>query len=223
MHLACGELVGRKDICKRCDIPVPRSEITKGWEYTKGMYLQVDPQDLERETTITNIPVVHFTDLRQIDPRYMNGDLHYLAPQKGGEEVFALFIGALALSGQSGVCRYALRGKERYGLLVKHLSLDILCLYGLRFTDEVRKAPDFSPDVHADSSSDEFKLSVELIKKLTKDFDPKQFEDEQAKKIHKYLLAKKDGKSVSLSPTKKSQRDVSIKDALAQSLKVKEK
>lgn len=221
IHANCGELVGRKDVCKGCGETVPRSEILKGWEHTKDEYLEIDPTDLERETTITNIPVVHFTDQAQVDPRYLNGDLHYIAPQKGGEELYGLFVGALIESGKVAVCRYALRGKERYGMLVKHPLLDTLCLYGMRFTDEVRKAPDLSPDGHCDPSSDEFKLSVQLIKKQYQDFDPKQFEDEQSKKIYKYLLDKKAGKKVVSLKSEPQQRDVSIKDTLRQSLKIK--
>src|ERR1700759_552630 len=54
--------------------PVEREDIVKGYEYSKGQYVTVDPDDIKRlrlETTDT-INIVEFVDGEDIEPTYFD-------------------------------------------------------------------------------------------------------------------------------------------------------
>lgn len=218
IHKGCGGLVRQPKRCERCDEFVEKINIAKGWEHTKGEYLVVNPEEVMENTTITSIPIIQFTTLDQIDPRFMKGDVYYVSSQEGGEEMFGLLVGVLSETKKVAICKYVIQSKERIGVMYP-LENNTLCLFGMRYTDEVRES--FVLESYWDKDSDEFKLAEKVINQHTKNFDPKDFEDEQSLRIKLYLEAKKDDKVVPTFTKSILQKTVSIKEQLRKALKSK--
>ena len=89
--------VSYKRFCDTEDTEVPWDEITKGYEYEKGQYIEITDEDIERadvELTKT-IQIMEFVQEDEIDPVYFDKP-YYLEPQKGGERAYALMREALA-------------------------------------------------------------------------------------------------------------------------------
>src|ERR1041385_3961473 len=104
--------VSYKRFCNTENVEVPWDEITRGYEYEKGQYIEITDEDIERadvELTKT-IQIMEFVNEAEIDPLYFDKP-YYLEPQKGGEHAYGLMRGALAKSKKIGVAKVVLKSR----------------------------------------------------------------------------------------------------------------
>src|SRR5579885_1039655 len=82
LHAECNSRINYK---KTCPIhgEVPNSEIVSGYEYSKGQYVVVDPDEVEklRSPDEKAINVDTFVPPDAIDPTYYSGKTYYLVPE----------------------------------------------------------------------------------------------------------------------------------------------
>src|SRR5437868_10749712 len=105
--------VSYKRFCDTEDVEVPWDEITKGYEYEKGQFVEITDEDLDRadvELTKT-IQIMEFVKEEEIDPLFFDKP-YYLEPQKGGERAYALMRDALAQSNRVGIDKVVRKTKE---------------------------------------------------------------------------------------------------------------
>src|SRR5437870_5553162 len=128
--------------------PVEREDIVKGYEYEKGRYVTVDPDDVKRlrlETTDT-IDITEFVE--QIDPIYFDAP-YYLVPDGSvAEEGYRVIREALAQSGKIAVGQVVINGHERI-IAIRPLGAGLLG-NALRYQDEIRKPEDFFDKIKED-------------------------------------------------------------------------
>src|SRR6058998_1784710 len=105
--------VSYKRFCDQEDVEVLWEDLTRGYEYEKGQYVEITDEDLDKadvELTKT-IQVMEFVSESEIDPVYFDKP-YYLEPQKGGERAYALMRDALAHSGKVGIAKVVLKSRE---------------------------------------------------------------------------------------------------------------
>ena len=92
---------------------VPREEMVKGYEFTKGKYVLFTPEELKtiEEKATHSIDITEFVPFEQVDRGYLD-KVYYLGPDKGGDRAYKLLSAALRETGQSAVAKYAARGKQ---------------------------------------------------------------------------------------------------------------
>src|SRR5205823_3427560 len=98
--------VSNKRFCDTEDTEVAWEELTRGYEYEKGQYVEITDEDLDMadvELTKT-IQIQEFVKEEEIDPVYFDKP-YYLEPQKGGERAYALMRDALAQSKKVGIAK----------------------------------------------------------------------------------------------------------------------
>ncbi len=91
-------------VCSADGKPVPWGEIVKGYEYAKGKFVVMTPEDFEHaklEKSKT-IDILDFAKDDEIDPRFFDTP-YYLVPTKGGEKAYALLREALRRTGSVGI------------------------------------------------------------------------------------------------------------------------
>src|SRR5574341_1426496 len=84
--------IGYKKINKKTGKEVPKEDIVRGYEYSKGRYVVVEDEDLKRaspERTQT-VEIRSFADLEEIDPRFFDRPLYLEPTGKGGDKGYAL-------------------------------------------------------------------------------------------------------------------------------------
>src|SRR5213082_494944 len=112
IHEPTGERV-RQQLVVPGTGPVERDEVVKGYEYEKGRYVTVDPDDLKRlrlETTDT-IDITEFVE--DIDPIYFDAP-YYLVPDGSvAEEGYRVIREALRESGKIAIGQVVVGGQER--------------------------------------------------------------------------------------------------------------
>jgi DNA end-binding protein Ku len=197
--------------------PVERDEIVKGYEYEKGHYVTVDPDDIKRlrlETTDT-IDIVEFVD--DIDPIYFDTP-YYLVPDGSvAEEGYRVIRESLRQSGKTAVGRVVINGQERT-VAIRPLGTGLLG-NAVRYADEVRNPEDYFRGIAEDSvDEDQLAIMEQIIKRKTREFDPGEFTDRYQVALRELIDEKLGGKLPPKQPERKPAQIINLMDALKRSL-----
>jgi DNA end-binding protein Ku len=221
IHEPTGERV-RQQLVVPGTGPVERDEVVKGYEYEKGRYVTVDPDDLKRlrlETTDT-IDITEFVD--NVDPIYFDAP-YYLVPDGSvAEEGYRVIREALRDSGKIAIGQVVVGGQERI-VAIRPLDTGLLA-NSLRYEDEIRKPEDFFNTIAADSvDDDELAMMEQIIKRKTRKFEPGKFVDHYQTAVRELINKKLEGKLPDKAPERRPAQVINLMDALKRSLAEEEK
>jgi DNA end-binding protein Ku len=199
--------------------PIERDDIVKGYEYEKGRYVTVDPDDVKRlrlETTDT-IDIVEFAE--DIDPIYFDAP-YYLVPDGSvAEEGYRVIREALRDSGKVAVGRVVINGQERI-IAIRPLGTGLLG-NALRYHDEIRKPEDYFGSIAADGADeDQLAIMEQIIARKTKKFDASEFVDRYQTALRELIAQKLKGKLPAQEPERRPAQIINLMDALKRSLAV---
>jgi DNA end-binding protein Ku len=202
--------------------PVERSDVVKGYEYEKGRYVTVDPEDLKRLrlATTDTIDIVEFVEA--IDPIYFDAP-YYLVPDGSvAEEGYRVIREALRESGKIAVGQLVINGQERV-IAIRPLGTG---LFGnaLRYQDEIRNADDYFRPIAADAvDEDQLAIMQQIIAKKTRPFDPGRFVDHYQAAVRELIDEKLAGTLPPEAPERRPAQVINLMEALKRSLAEEEK
>jgi DNA end-binding protein Ku len=201
--------------------PVERDDIVRGFEYEKGHYVTVDPDDLKRlrlETTDT-IDITEFVDA--VDPIYFDAP-YYLVPDGSvAEEGYRVIREALAQSGKIAVGQVVINGHERI-IAIRPLGGGLLG-NALRYQDEIRKPEDFFDKIKEDDvDEDQLALMEQIIAKKTREFDADKFVDHYQTAVRELIEEKLGGRVPPKQEERKPAQVINLMEALKRSLSEEE-
>ena len=183
--------------------PVDRDEIVKGYEVSKGHYVLLDPEEIEKvklESKKT-LDLVQFVDVGDIDAMYYEKPYYVVPADDLAEDAFVVLRDALRKSRKIGVGQLAMRGQE-YVVALKPCGRGLL-LETLRYADEVHKANSYFREI-GDTKPDEDMLDLAsmLIEKKTGTFDAKDFHNRYVDALRDLIAEKqrKKGEKVIQDP-----------------------
>jgi DNA end-binding protein Ku len=208
---------------------VEKADIVKGYEYAKGKYIEIDPQELRalQLPTATTMPIKQFVKAEDLPPELFERP-YFVAPKdevqakalsimrKGLAETNTLGIGEIAFSGREHLVAIAAPHEPgQKGLM----------LYLLRYEDELREPSSVLEGSKEPSvGSDELSLAKQLIEGSTSKLDLCAYKNDYEAAVKKLVEAKKKGKPLpepEAAPSKP--KVVNIMDALRNSLKEENK
>jgi DNA end-binding protein Ku len=219
-----GECHSRIRYQKTCPIhgEVSKEEIVSGYEYAKGQYVVIEPEELaelrgEREREI-NIEAV--VPRQSIDVLYCTERSYYLLPDgKAGERPFVLLQQGLADGKLEAVARGILFSREEV-MLVRPLE-NLLAVTALKFAAEVASPAELSETVARPAlKREEVTLTKTLIDAyLKKKLSLEEFKDHYVEDLTKLIEAKVQGKEVVKPPAAaEAPPTINLMDALKKSL-----
>ena len=179
--------------------PVDRDEILKGYEVSKGEYVLLDPEEIEKvklESRKT-LELTQFVKLTDIDPIYYDKPYYVTPADDLAEEAFVVVRDALKKTGRVGIGQLAMRGQE-YVVSLKPCGRGMV-LETLRYADEVNKASSYFRDIgDTKPDADLLEMAETLIEKKSSEFDAKEFENRYIDALKKLIAEKqkKKGKRV---------------------------
>ena len=185
--------VGYKRYNKRTGKEVEWKDIVRGYQYKKGQYVALSDEDFRRANTKASqtIEIASFTDAANITPEYYETP-YYVAPQKGGEKVYALLREALRRTGKVAVAHVVVRTRQHLAVVVP--EDDILLLNTLRFADEIRSADDMGVEAPKAKGSGlvakEISMAEKLIEGMTGPWEPKKYHDTYREDLMKRINEK---------------------------------
>ncbi|MBX5476333.1 MAG: Ku protein [Clostridia bacterium] len=183
--------------CPACGQDVSAEEIVRGYEYLPGQFVVVDDEDLEKLPLPTSktVEILDFVRVEEVDPIYFDRS-YFLAPAEGGARPFALLRATMGRSGRAGLCRIALRAKERLGL-VRLYGDDALVLETLHYPDEIRQ-PAGLEDLRQLPAPSERELAIaeQLVQSLSVPFQPERYHDRYREALRDLIERKVAGQEI---------------------------
>ncbi len=221
LHKGCGSRLKQQYLCVKDEVPVPREEMVKGYEFAKDQYVLFTPEELKalEETGTHMAEITEFVPIESIDPVYFD-KAYYLAPDKGGAKPYALLAAALRESHRCALGRWAARGKQ-YIVMIRPVD-DGLVMQQLLYAGEVRSMKELEiPKTEVKQA--ELKLAEQLIDAQSSDkFDPTAYKDEVAARIEAAIQKKVEGQEITLTAAPEGGAQViDLMEALRASLEKK--
>lgn len=172
--------VRQKRVAEASGEEVPFDEIVKGYEYERGQYVVLEPEEIEaanpKATHTIDIVAVVCRDC--IDPPYFNKP-YYIVPDTAGRKPYALLREVLRRNNQIAVARVVIRTRQYLAALFPEGEALVLDL--LRYADELRSAQDLGlpgDDLSEVGVTDkELDLAQQLVGSLVEEWQPQQYED----------------------------------------------
>jgi DNA end-binding protein Ku len=168
LHAECHSRIEYK---KTCPVhgEVRNEEIVSGFEYSRGQYVVVNPDELDRLRTEDEkaITIGAFIAPDDLDPIYLTGKTYYLLPDAPvGQRPYAVLRQAMVEESRYAVAQVVLHGHEQTVLLRpmgKVLAMSILNEEG-----KVTKPAAFESQVPTlDASAEELNMTKRLIELST--------------------------------------------------------
>ena len=102
LHTKCGSRLKQQYLCSNEGVVVEKDEVTKGYEFAKGRYVQFTPEEIKAldEKATNAIDIAEFVPLAAVDRIYLE-KVYYLGAGKGGERAYKLLAAALADTGRA--------------------------------------------------------------------------------------------------------------------------
>ena len=201
-------------VCSVDGEPVPWNEVVKGYEYSKGKFVVMTPEDFEQaklEKSKT-IDILDFAKDEEIDPRFFDTP-YYLVPTKGGEKAYALLREAIRRCGTVGVGKIIVREKQHLaGIKVVG---EALVLETMRFADELVDATALNFPSSDIVRPQELEMAEQLVSNLAEPFDPSKYTDDYRMNLMRIIKAKMKGKTVTLEAEDEGPTDPKVIDLMS--------
>ncbi|MCI0352446.1 MAG: Ku protein [Acidobacteriales bacterium] len=203
--------------CPEDERVLDRSEIVKGFEYRKGEYVVVEPDEIKKiePKTAKTMEILEFVKAQEIDPIYFESS-YYLMPEEAGRRPHALLVEALRESDYVAIAKLAMHNRE-YTVFLRPYNGGLM-LHTMYYQDEIRKVEGFG-DKDVKLKEAEVKIAHQLIKALEAKFDPSKYYDTFEENVKKLITARLEGREVAaVEKPRKPAPVVDLMSALKQSL-----
>ena len=198
--------------CPHDERVVERNEIVKGYEYEKGEYVVVEPDEIKKMEPKTSkaMEILEFVKGEEVDPIYFESS-YYLMPEEAGRRPYALLVKALEESDYLAIAKLTMHNRE-YTVMLRP-SHGGLLLHTMYYEDEVRRLENFGETKNIELKDAEVKVAHQLIEALAAKFEPKKFHDTFEENIKKLIKARLEGKEV--TPVEKPKKMAPVVDLMA--------
>jgi DNA end-binding protein Ku len=218
LHDADGGRIQLKRFCAKEDVEVPYEHIVKGYELSKGKYVAIAPEELEKldpEATRT-VDIHDFVELAEIDPVYFD-KTYYLVPDGGAAKAYALLRETMRRSGKVAIATFVLRTRESL-CCVRPID-EALALSTMNRADEVLPVSSLELPARAKPSERELAMAEQLVGSLAAAFEPERYPDLHRERVLELVRRKAEGETIEAPEPKRAPAGVvSLADALSASL-----
>lgn len=225
LHAGCHRRIRYAKICP-VHGEVSNDEIVSGYEYKKGKYVEIAPEELEalrseREHALT---IDAFVPHDAIDPMYFDGRLYYLVPaDESAREPYDVIAQAMQREERYGIGPIVFSGKEQLAL-IRPVG-GVLQMAMLNYNEEIRLPKDLElKKPAAQKKSNDSRRKIQLAQSLVRnwsvdDFDFNRYDDEYRRKVQQLIQAKLSGGEIAPPAEVEEAPDViNLMEALKQSV-----
>ena len=198
-----GNRIRYKKVDAETDEEVDSSDIIKGYQVDKNVYVTVEDEEVEalRVEATHTIEINKFVPLADIDPRYYDSPYYVVPNDKVGQDAFAVIREAMRDKKMVGVGMVVISKRER-PIILEPFGKGLRGMT-LRYPYEVRKEDEYFSDIpDVKVSKEMLQLAEHIVETKTGEFDPSEFEDSYETAVVEMLQQKQSGKTVSRSPQK---------------------
>ncbi|MGW8993666.1 non-homologous end joining protein Ku [Streptomyces zhihengii] len=192
IHAADGGRIRYRKVCELEEKEVSGDEIGKAYEDADGSMIPITDEDLAALPlpTAKTIEIVAFVPASEIDPLQMDTAYYLASNGTPAAKPYTLLREALRRSRKVAVAKFALRGRERLGML--RAVDDVITLHGLLWPDEIREPDTVAPGADVSVRDAELDLADALMDTLG-DVDLDSLHDDYREAVEAMIAAKVEG------------------------------
>lgn len=199
IHLEDGGRIRYRKFCELEEKEVASAEIGKGYEAADGAIIPITEEDLASLPipTARTIEIVAFVPGDRIDPLQMDAAYYLSANGVPAAKPYTLLREALKRNKKVAIAKFALRGRERLGML--RVVDDVIAMHGLLWPDEVRAPEEAAPETEVTVREAELDLADALMDTLG-EVDMESLHDDYRSAVEEMIEAKASGEGVVQAP-----------------------
>ncbi|MEI9981165.1 MAG: Ku protein [Edaphobacter sp.] len=204
--------------------PVEKGDIVKGFEYRKGEYVTIEPEEIEnlRIASRHNLEVTQFVDYDEISPAFFEKP-YFVTPESDTQaEAFAVVRKALQSTKKVALGKIAFGGREHLVAVMPNDDdkLPGMMAYVMRYDEELRDPAEYFDKIKKVTiDDDQLSLAKELIKRKAAKFAPEKFKDEYETALRAMVEAKVNNvPAPKEEPAPTSGKVINLMDALRKSV-----
>ncbi|MFD3559400.1 Ku protein [Streptomyces sp. NPDC058686] len=199
IHLEDGGRIRYRKFCELEEKEVASAEIGKGYEAADGAIIPITEEDLASLPipTARTIEIVAFVPGDRIDPLQMDAAYYLSANGVPAAKPYTLLREALKRNKKVAIAKFALRGRERLGML--RVVDDVIAMHGLLWPDEVRSPEEVAPETQVTVREAELDLADALMDTLS-EVDMESLHDDYRSAVEEMIEAKASGEGVVEAP-----------------------
>ncbi|MEV0903314.1 Ku protein [Streptomyces hokutonensis] len=199
IHTEDGGRIRYRKVCELEDREVTQAEIGKAYEDADGTMIPITDEDLAQLPipTAKTIEIVAFVPADRIDPLQMDAAYYLSANGVPAAKPYTLLREALKRSQKVAIAKYALRGRERLGML--RVVDDVIAMHGLLWPDEIRAPEGVAPDTSVTVRDKELDLADALMDTLG-EVDLADLHDDYREAVEEMITAKAAGEQPAGAP-----------------------
>ncbi|MFI6893275.1 Ku protein [Streptomyces sp. NPDC050256] len=192
IHVADGGRIRYRKVCELDGEEVTASDIGKAYEDADGSMIPITDEDLGSLPlpTAKTIEIVAFVPADSIDPLQMDAAYYLSANGVPAAKPYTLLREALKRSQKVALAKYALRGRERLGML--RVVDDVIAMHGLLWPDEIRAPEGVAPESDVSVRDAELDLADALMDTLG-EVDMESLHDDYREAVEELIAAKASG------------------------------
>jgi DNA end-binding protein Ku len=199
IHVEDGGRIRYRKVCEMEDREVRGDEIGKAYESADGAMIPITDDDLASLPlpTAKTIEIVAFVPGDRIDPLQMDAAYYLSANGVPAAKPYTLLREALKRSQKVAIAKFALRGRERLGML--RVVDDVIAMHGLLWPDEIRATEGVAPDASVTVRDQELDLADALMATLG-EVDLADLHDDYREAVEELIAAKASGEEAPQAP-----------------------
>jgi DNA end-binding protein Ku len=212
LHRDDNARVKQQYICPEDEKVVTRDEIVKGYEYRKGEYVIIEPEEIKKiePKTAKAMEILEFVKAEDVDPVYFESS-YYLMPEEAGKRPYALLVRALEETDYVAIAKLTMHNRE-YTVFLRPTNGGMM-LHTMYYSEEVRQLEGFGETSGIDLKDAEVKIAHQLIEALAADWDPEKYKDTFEENLKTLIQARIEGRDV--TPVEKVKKPAPVVDLMA--------
>ena len=203
---------------------VAKSDVVKSYEYAKGKFAIVEPEELKnlRLAGKKTVEISEFVKLEEIDPALYEKP-YFVIPKSGPQaKAFAVVRQGMVNGGVVGIGEIVFGGRQHLMVLAPPHDSKApgMMIYTMRFASEMRDVRKYAGSTeHENVDAAQLKLAKQLIDAYTAEFDASKYVDHYEEALKELIEAKiKHLPLPAQEPEKKRGKVIDLTDALRRSL-----
>ncbi len=220
LHAKDKSRIQQRIYCPVDDKIIDRSELIRGFEVEKGVYVTFTDDELEKLEAHEDhaIDITEFVPLAQVDPIFFENAYH-LACAPESARAYRLLADSMTQSQRVGLAHFTMRNKEHL-VIIRPYEAGLM-LHTMYYGDEIVAATELDRGQNAKTNERELELAKRLIDDLTaKKFDPSKYHDNYRERVLEAAQQKVQGQEAisAAAPEERKAKVIDLMSALKASL-----
>jgi DNA end-binding protein Ku len=215
-----GNRVKYKKVDAETGREVDRDDIVKGYEVSKGEYIELEPEELEAVALESQrvIDIDEFVPKSDIDELYLNNPYYLVPDGEVGRQAFAVIREAIRKEGMVAIGKVVFTSREHI-IALEPRGKGMMGIT-LRYPYEVRDEEDYFDEIKDEKvPKDMLELATHIVETKKGKFEPDKFEDRYEDALKELLKKKQKGEKIERPKEQAPSNVINLMDALRQSVK----